>query len=46
MMTLLGTLEAGESILALLLLLPKGLSPGLGLPPADTLNGELPSPSC
>ena len=42
MMTLFGTLDAGESSLALLVLLP-GL--GLGLPPADTVNGELPSPS-
>ena len=43
MMTLFGTLDAGESSLALLLLLPAGL--GLGLPPADSVNGELPSPS-
>lgn len=42
MMTLFGTLDTGESSLALLLLLPL---PGLGLPPADTANGELPSPS-
>ncbi len=43
MMTLFGTLEAGESSLALLLLL--GPAVGLGLIPVDTVNGELPSPS-